>query len=249
MTGVRCGVFAVVGLVALLAVPPARAEAPVLSGEQKTAIEKLVHDYLVEHPEVLVEAMTVLHDRQQQAENDDRRKALQQHQEALFNDPKAPVIGNPHGDVTMVEFFDYACPYCKSVEEDLHTLLKTDGKVRLVLKEFPVLGPNSVLAARAALAAQSQGRYEAFHEALMGTRGQFNEETLMRVARSVGLNTDRLKADMAGPEVEAAINANHELGDALAIHGTPAFVVKDEVYPGAMDLAGFKEAVAGARKK
>lgn len=248
MTGLRFLVVAALGLWVAFAGAPARAEAPALSDAQKTAVEKVVHDYLVANPDVLVEAMSALRDRQQKAENEDRVKALKTNHAALYNDPAAPVAGNPKGDVTMVEFFDYACPYCKSVEEDLKKLLESDGKVRLVLKEFPVLGPNSMTAAKAALASRAQGKYVAFHDALMTTRGQFNEETVLRIARSVGIDTDRLKADMGSPEIEAALKANRAVAESLAIRGTPAFIVGDEVFPGAMDLAAFKQVVAAARK-
>ncbi|MEI8395483.1 MAG: DsbA family protein [Rhodospirillaceae bacterium] len=248
MPGVRFFVCLLVGLGAALVGSPCRAEAPALNEVQKAAVENLVHDYLVKNPEVLVEAMGVLRERQAQAETADRRKGLKENRAALLNDPDAPIAGNPDGDVTMIEFFDYGCPYCKSVEKDLETLLKTDGKIKLVLKELPVLGPASEMASKAALAARAQGKYLQFHNILMTTRGQFTEESLMRLARSVGLDTDRLKVDMAGAAVEAALKANHGLAKSLSINGTPAFVVGDEVYPGAMDLAGFKQVVATARK-
>ncbi len=242
MSGVRFPFVAILGLLAvLLAGSPVRAETPVLSDDQKAAIQKLVHDYLIEHPDVVVEALTV-------AQNDERRKALQDSHAALFDDAQAPAIGNLKGDVTVVEFFDYACPYCKSVAEAIRTLLKEDGNVRLVLKEFPVLGQGSVLASRAALASREQGKYQEFHNALIATRGQFNEGVVLEVARSVGLDIDRLKADMAKPEIVTAIKANHELADTLNIGGTPAFVVGDQIYPGALDLAALKRAVAQARK-
>ena len=248
MKGVRVAIGALACMLAVAQGGPARAEAPALSDAQKTAVEKLVHDYLIGHPEVLVEAMTVLRDRQQQAETEDRAKALKAAHAALYDDPGTPVAGNPNGDVTLIEFFDYACPYCKSVEDDLQALLKSDGKVRVLLKEFPVLGANSVTAAKAALAARAQGKYVPFHNALMTTRGQFTEETVLRIARSVGLDTDRLKDDMAAPEIETVIKANHKLAEELTIHGTPAFIVGTEVYPGAMDLSQFRQVVAAARK-
>ena len=249
MTGVRFSLVAILGLmVALLTGSPVRAETPVFSEAQKTEIEKLVHDYLVKHPEVLVEAANALHEQQDQAEAEDRRKALRENHAALFDDAETPVIGNPKGDVTVVEFFDYACPYCKSVDGSLRALLKEDGNIRLVLKEFPVLGPGSVVASEAALAARAQGKYEPFHDALLATRGQLSEEVVLNVARSVGLDVDRLKADMAKPDITSILKAAHELAESLAIRGTPAFVVGDEVYPGALDLPTLKRMVEQARK-
>ncbi|MEI6986060.1 MAG: DsbA family protein, partial [Rhodospirillaceae bacterium] len=205
MSGIRRLVLAALGLLIFYSAAPTRAESSALSDAQNSAIEKLIHSYLVAHPEVLVESMAVLRERQQRTENDDRRSALKSNQAALFEDKASPIAGNPDGDVTLVEFFDYACPYCKTVGEDVKSLLKADGKIKLVLKEFPVLGANSTLAAKAALAARSQNLYLVYHYALMATRGQFNEETLMRVARSVGIDTDRLKNDMRSPEIEAAL--------------------------------------------
>ena len=246
----RYAVAALALLASPLALPSSGfAETSSFSAAQKGEIERLVHDYLVKNPEVLVEAMTELRVRQQQAERDDLRKALVQHRVALLNDPQAPVAGNPAGDVTVVEFFDYSCPYCKSVEDDLKALLKGDDKIKLVLKEFPVLGQGSMLAARAALASRNQGKYPAFHEALMTNRGQFTEESLMRVAKSAGLDTDRLKTDMETPAIEAALAANGALAEALNIRGTPAFVIGDQLFPGVMDLKSMKKAVAELRKK
>ena len=227
---------------------PGFADSASFSGAQKSEIEQLVHDYLVKNPEVLVEAMTELRARQQQAESDSLRKALVEHRAALVADPQTPVAGNPKGDVAVVEFFDYSCPYCKSVEDNLKTLLKADDKVRLVLKQFPVLGAGSVMAAKAALASRNQGKLPAFHEALMTNRGQFTEESLMRVALSVGLDTARLKADMASPAIEAALAANASLAEALNIRGTPAFVIGDQFFPGVIDLKVMERAIAEVRK-
>ena len=261
MSGVRFGGVAVsqavlgavsglaVGLCVLASGTAARADGVAMPQEQKAAIEQVVHDYLIAHPEVLVEAMSVLRDRQQQAEAEDQKKGLKEHHAALYDDPATPVAGNPAGDVTVIEFFDYSCPYCKSVEEDIQKLLKADDKVRLVLKELPVLGANSVMAAKAALAARAQGKYLAFHNALMTTRGQFSEESVLRIARSVGLDAERLKADMAAPEIAVLLKTNHVLAEALAIRGTPAFVIQDQVFPGAVDFNALSQAVAAARKK
>ncbi len=242
---------AALGLLLSVFLAPAAgfAESGTFSGAQKGEIQRVVHDYLIKNPEVLVEAMTELRARQQQADKDSLRKALVTHHAALVNDPHTPVVGNPNGDVTVVEFFDYSCPYCKSVEDDLRALLKADDKVRLVLKEFPVLGPGSTLAAKAALAAQSQGKYREFHDALLTTRGQYTDDSLMRIGRSVGLDADRLKSDMEAPAVEAALAANNTVAEALGIRGTPAFVIGDQFFPGVISLRAMKAAIADVRKK
>ena len=138
--------------------------------------------------------------------------------------------------MTIVEFFDYRCPYCKQVLPALQTLLKEDHKLRFVYKEMPVLGPASVTAAHAALAAQRQGKYEAFHTAMMATKGQITDETVYKVAGSVGLDVDRLKQDMSAPEIEQALKANLALADALNIRGTPGFIIGNHIVPGAIDL-------------
>ncbi len=196
------------------------AETSSFTESQKSEIERLVRNYLIKNPEVLVEAMSELRERQQLAEKDELKKALIKHRTALLNDPKTPVAGNPQGDVSVVEFYDYSCPYCKSVEDSLKGLLKADDKVRLVLKEFPVLGPGSTLAAKAALASQNQGKFQEFHEALMTTRGQFSEDSLMRVAKTVGLDTARLKADMDSSAIESVLAANMALGEEFNLRGT-----------------------------
>ena len=159
------------------------------------------------------------------------------------------VAGNPQGDVTVVEFFDYQCGYCKAVQADTQTLIKGDSKLRFVLKEFPILGPASVVASKAALASRGQGKYVEFHNALMAQRGQLDEAVIMRLAKSVGLDTDRLKKDMDSPDVLKVIAANQALAEKLNIRGTPAFVFGDELVPGAIKLDDMKRLTDAARAK
>jgi len=149
--------------------------------------------------------------------------------------------------VTLVEFFDYQCGYCKAVHADVRRLLDTDGKVRLVYKEFPILGPASVTASRAALAAQRQGKYDALHVALMENRGQLDDDKIYRIAGSVGLNVDQLKKDMQAPEINDVLQRNLRLASELNIRGTPAFVVGDQIIPGAVSLDKLKELIAAGR--
>src|SRR6266403_3556178 len=129
----------------------------------------------------------------------------------VVDDPDAPVAGNPKGNATLVEFFDYRCPYCKQVEPSLEALLGEDRQLRLVYKEFPVLGPESVTASKAALAARKQGKYDAFHRAMMTIKGQINDTAVYKTAESVGVDVDRLKRDMGAPEIARALKANTEL--------------------------------------
>src|SRR5215467_4758157 len=174
---------------------------PVRAAEISTAerheIEGIIHDYLIRNPDVFIEALRGAEDKLNHEADTQAATVLNDRRSEIFDDPSTPVGGNPRGDVTIVEFFDYRCPYCKQVLPSLQTLLKEDQKLRFVYKEMPVLGPQSVTAAHAALAAQQQGKYEAFHNAMMATRGQITDETVYKVAGSVGLDVGRLKQDMS----------------------------------------------------
>lgn len=242
--------FLSVGLAVALvgAVPPHARAAADISPSQREAIEGIIHDYLMHNPDVLIEALRGAEDKLSREADAKAAHVLGERRRDVFEDPATPVGGNPQGDVTIVEFFDYRCPYCKQVLPALQTLLKEDRKLRFVYKEMPVLGPQSVIAAHAALAAQRQGKYEAFHTAMMATKGQITEDTVYKVAGSVGLDLDRLKRDMASPEIDQALKANLALADALNIHGTPGFIIGNHIVPGALDLDALKNMVADARK-
>lgn len=217
--------------------------------DQRKAIEAIIRDYLVKNPEVMLDAIEAAKEKLAKDAHDKAGAALSDRRRDIFEDPASPVAGNPKGDVTLVEFFDYRCPYCKQVEPSLEALLGEDRQLRFVYKEMPVLGPVSTVAARVALAARNQGKYDAFHKAMMNTKGQIDEATVYKVAGSVGLDLDRLKRDMNAPEVEQAIKANLDLADALDIRGTPGFVIGEEIVPGAVDLGTLKQLIADARKK
>jgi len=233
--------------VALAVLSPA-AQAQSVPADQRQAIEQVVREYLLKHPEVIVEAIEELQKRERAAEERKGQQGLAQNKDKLFNDPASPIAGNPKGDVTLVEFFDYQCGYCKTVLADVHKLIKEDGKLKFVFKEFPILGPASVMASKAALASRAQGKYEAYHNALMGHRGQLDEATILKLASSVGLDTDKLRKDMESPEVQQALGANLALAEQLGIRGTPGFVVGDRIVPGAIKLDDMKKLVAEARK-
>ncbi|CAK0766121.1 DsbA family protein [Azospirillaceae bacterium] len=237
------------GLMAVSVVNVARAESSPFSTDQKAAIQEIIRTYLLEHPEVLMESVQAYQEREQAAEDTKRSQGLSSRKEQLFNDPSSPVIGNPKGDVTLIEFFDYQCGYCKSVRESLLGLINQDKNIRLVMKEFPILSPASTLAAKAALASHEQGKYWEFHNLLMGNRGPLNEESIMRLARSISLDTDRLRKDMESSQIAAALDNNRKLAEALSLHGTPAFIIGDKVIPGAVDLDSLKRLVAVERKK
>ncbi|HEV2337173.1 MAG TPA: DsbA family protein [Stellaceae bacterium] len=234
-------------LLALL--PPRPAAAAEFTPDQRQAIEGIVRDYLAKNPEILLDAMQAAEDKARGAARNKASAALAARQEEVFNDPDAPVGGNPRGDASLVEFFDYRCPYCKQVEPSLEALLAKDKELRFVYKEFPVLGPASVTAARAALAARQQGKYDAFHKAMMNTKGEFDEAVVFKVASSIGLDVDRLKHDMAAPEIDRILKANAKLAAALDIRGTPGFVVGNEIVPGAISLEALKKLIDAARQK
>lgn len=238
----------VAGLLAVSAfIQPAAADP--LSPPQKQAVETIVHDYLLAHPEVIVQALKEMQQKQADAQAAAQDRALADHDSALYHDAQSPVKGAAGADVTVVEFFDYQCPYCKAMEPSIDALLKGDPKVRLVLKELPVLGPASITAARAALAAMAQGRYTPFHDALMAIHGRLDDAQIMQTAAAAGLDVKRLKADMGSATVTGEIQRNLALADALGIDGTPALVIGGHLVPGAVELDQLKAMVADARRK
>jgi protein-disulfide isomerase len=225
-------------------------DAPPISS--KTAeldpFEHRVREYLLENPEVIMEALQILQERQRAAEAEGLKRTIAERSDEILNDPAAPVGGNPAGDVTLVEFFDYNCPYCRRVAPTMAELEEADPDLRVVYKEFPILGPGSQFAARAALASRRQGKYVPFHNALMQATEQVTEETVMGIAREVGLDTDQLRADMQDPAIGEAIARNLQLANALGITGTPSFVIGQEVVPGAVDLRTLQSLIARARR-
>jgi len=196
---------------------------------------------------VVVEAFRAYEQRQQALEAERQRAALMAEAANLNRDPLSPVLGNPEGDVTVVEFFDYRCPYCKRIAGALQGLVAEDPNVRLVMKEYPILSQESVDAARAALAADRQGLYEPFHFALMERGGAMTAAEVMSVAHSVGLDIDRLRQDMQLPEIEEALRRNYALGEKIGVTGTPAMVIGGTVVPGAVSLEHLRSLVAEAR--
>ncbi len=226
----------------------AAAAAETFTPEKARAIEKIVREYILKNPEIIIEAARILRKREETAAlNQTRRNILAQRDE-LFNDPASPVGGNPQGDVTVVEFFDYQCPYCKRVFPSIQALLAEDRNLRYVFKEFPILGKASVFAARAALAAQRQGKYLEFHMVMMPAQGKLTEAKVMRLAEDVGLDVDRLRRDMADRDIGDMLRRNQELARALNVNGTPAFVIGDTVVPGAVDINTLRSLIARARQ-
>jgi protein-disulfide isomerase len=232
--------------VLLTAAPTAASD---FTAEQRQAIEGLVRDYLSKNPEVVLDALQAAEDKIKAASREKAAAALVALRSELFEDPDTPIGGNPNGDVSLVEFFDYRCPYCKQVVPSIDALLAEDKQLRFVYKEFPVLGPDSVVAARAALAAHKQEKYEEMHRALMSIKGQINETSVFQAASSIGLDVERLKRDMAAADIDRMLRANARLADALQIRGTPAFVVGEEIVPGAISLNAMRQLVEAARRQ
>ncbi len=219
------------------------------AAEQVEGIEQIVRDYLLANPEVLIQSLNDFQKRQKVAEKQQQKQSVRASLAALTQDPDSPVMGNPDGDVTIVEFFDYKCPYCKRVAGPLKDVIAADGNIRLVMKEFPILGPQSIKAARAALAVAKQGKYEEFHWALMTRPGDMSDPHIRKVARGVGVDVDRMMADMESPDILAMIARNQELAQTLRITGTPAFVIGDTLVPGALDRKTLEHLVTQARAK
>ena len=243
--------FAMIGAALLALCLPQSLRAAEFSTPQRSEIEKIVHDYLVTHPEVLQEAMAELEKRQTAAESEKHQAAVKQHAAALFSSPNQVNLGNPKGNVTFVEFFDYNCGYCKRAMGDMLTLMKGDPKLKVVLKEFPVLGPGSVEAAQVAIAVRMQDptgkKYLEFHQKLMGGRGQANKAAALAVAKAIGLDMTKLEKDIAGPEVKTTLQESFKLAEALGMNGTPSYVIGSDVIVGAVGLAALREKVNTAR--
>ena len=218
--------------------------------KQTGDIETIVHDYLVQHPEVLLEALDALEAKRSREQVASQKKAIEEVSPALFETPKDTVIGNPDGDVTVVEFFDYNCAYCKRALPDMEAMVKTDSKLRFILKEIPVLGPQSVAASKVSLALRKIApvQYAAFHQKLLGARGTADEASALAVASSLGVDAAALKQVMDSQEVGAELSKLGEMATTLSISGTPSYVVEDQVLAGAVGLDALKNAVANVRQ-
>src|SRR5579864_4808376 len=232
-----------------LVAAPQSAFAQAFSDGQRGEIETIVKNYLVSHPEVLEEAMAELSKRQAAAETEKHEASITENSEAIFNSPRGVTLGNKDGDVTFVEFFDYNCGYCKRAMADMLDLMKNDPKLKVVLKEFPVLSEGSVEAAKVAIAARMQDpkKYLDFHTKLLGGRGPADKARAMAAAKDAGLDTARIEKDLSSPEVKATIEENFKLAEDMGMNGTPSYVIGKQVVVGAVGLDGLKEKIGIAR--
>jgi protein-disulfide isomerase len=245
------GLIVVGALVAvqLTAPPPVGAEMTPRNTSDKVAIGAIVRDYIIANPEILVEAMQELEKRQESQRDSTAKSAVRAYEKELLRDSDSPVGGNPDGDVTLVEFNDYQCPYCKRAFTAIQAVTKADGKVKIIYKDLPILGDASRIAAYAALAAQKQGKHAGFHKALMEFRGQLDRTRILEIAASVDIDVPQLEKDMEEPRIKQVIERNLALAAALGVRGTPAFVIGGQFVPGAIDADALKSLIAEARKK
>jgi protein-disulfide isomerase len=241
---------AAAALILLAAVAPAQAQS--FSSEQRTEIERIVRDYLVRNPEVLQEVVAELEKRQAAAEADRQQAAIGKYRDALMNSKHQATLGNPKGDVTLVEFYDYNCGYCKRALADKMALLKSDPNLRLVLKEFPVLGPGSIEAAQVSIAARMQDpsgkKFLDFHQKLLGGRGQADRARAMAAAKEAGLDVARIEKDLKSDEVRESLEEVMGMAEAMGINGTPTYVIGERVIPGAIGAAALRQQIEALRK-
>jgi protein-disulfide isomerase len=238
-------------VLALSCAVPARADLTDMTPAERESFRAEVKAYLLENPEVLIEAMDVLTARQAELEAQNDAALLQKHAAEIFNDPASWVGGNPEGDITVVEFTDYRCGYCRKAYDEVAELVKSDGNIRFVVKEYPILGEESLISARFAIAVRQVGGdalYDKAHDALIRMRGDPTPDTLGKLARDLGLDPASILARMDSDEVAAVIAANRALGEQLQINGTPTFVINDTMVRGYVPLDGMREIVKAQRE-
>lgn len=221
-----------------------------LNAAQRAEVQETVREYLLENPQILVQMSEALEQHQEEERENRIRTAISDNADLIFRDSYGLEAGDPQGDVTIVEFSDYNCPYCKRAFTALTKLLDSDKKVRVVLKEFPIFGERSEGAARVAIAAKNQGKYFEMHTALLKNRGQNNEQTALKLAESLGLDMEKLREDMNSEDTRKIIRETRELGNKLGIQGTPFYLVGDRSIPGAPEnlYEVFEQNVADVRK-
>ena len=231
------------------ATAPTLADVP-FKGEEKAAIETIIRDYLIANPEVLIEAMDALQTKQAHAQREARADVIAKAGDALTDAPEGMVLGNPNGDVTVVEFFDYNCGYCRQALEDMNALIEADNNVRFVLKEFPILGPQSIEASRVSLAFRDLApqKYPEFHRALLARRSMADKASALEVAGDLGVEPDAIEAKMNDTGHIQELQAIQDLAASLQINGTPSYVIGGEVIQARVGIDGLKQAVENMRE-
>jgi protein-disulfide isomerase len=232
---------------ALLALAPAALAEGSFNDGQKKEIGEIVREYLLENPDVLLEVSRALEAKQQQQEQEQRASVLQSNADLIFRSPADFVAGNPKGDVTMVEFFDYNCGWCKKGFPEVVNLMEKDKNLRVVLKEFPIFGGDSDYAAMAALAAKKQNKYWELHQAMLSHEGKVTKESVDEIAAKLGIDVAKLKEDMKDPAIDKELADTRALAQQLAINGTPAFIIDDKVSPGYLPADGLTAMIEEVR--
>lgn len=218
------------------------------SAEQRQAIERIVKDYLLKNPEILLEVGKELEQRQAAAQVAQQQRLIMENKNQIFAAPTDFVLGNPNGDIAVVEFFDYNCGWCKRAVDEISKLAAADSNVKIIFKEFPIFGEDSVIAAKAAMASIKQGKYWDFHRALMKEQRRVTEDVVFQVAEKVGLDVAKLKSDMNNPEYDAAIKSTSDIAQGLGFEGTPGFIVDSKVNYGFLPADGLQQLIGEARK-
>ena len=225
---------------------PSLVAAEEFNAKQREEMGQIIREYLLKNPEVLRDAFQELEKKTQEAETAAAQSAIVDNAKDIFRAEGDLVVGNPEGKITLVEYFDYNCGYCKRSVSDVDKLMQENKDLRIVFKEWPILGPGSTYAAKAAMASRKQNKYWEFHVALMAERG-LDEEKVHKVAQGLGLDVEKLKADMQDPEIQKILDRNMKTAEALGIQGTPAFLVDDQMFPGAVGYSALAEAVGKVR--
>lgn len=244
-TFVRPALSAVLLFIGLGITPGLAEEAS--SAQDEAAIRKIVRDYLHENPEVIIEALREYERREEEARQAEQAAAMQEYVSELNNDPASPDNGAVNADVTLIEFFDYQCGYCKQMFPALADLMESDRNLKVIFKELPILGPASTFASHAALASRKQGKYLEFHTAMMQLRGKLTETAVMDAAHEVGLDTTQLVADMRDPAIREHLDRNRQIAEAIGVTGTPAMVIGTTLVPGALDKSGLTRLIEKIR--
>lgn len=230
------------------AVPAHAADKTAFTPEQQTQLKDMMRDFIMENPEVMIESINKMKAKEEQDQNASAIQSLDKHRAFLYNNPDMPSTGNPKGDITIVEFFDYNCGYCKRAYEAVQQTLDADKNVRFVFVELPILSPQSKIAANYAMAAHKQGKYFEFHRAVMNSSEPKTEEMLQRTGKELGLDVEKLKKDANSDETKALLEKKTAVAQDLHISGTPGFIIGDQIIRGYVPYEGMKPMIADARK-
>ncbi len=221
------------------------AAAPAQAELSRGDVENIINEYLLNNPEVILKSVN---DFQTKGVAEAQQKALDENSRQLFEDDMSPTFGKAEGSVRIVEFFDYNCGYCKRVADAVSQVMEKQENIQFIFKEYPILGPTSETAARWALAAEKQGKYVKYHEALLGASERVSEDLLVSIAEDLDLDVDQMRKDADSEAVTKQINDNRALAQSLNINGTPAFVIEDEIFPGAIPYETMVEAIESKRE-